>query len=99
MEGYKVVLAHPERYNYFQMKDFEDLQNRGVFLQINWLSIIGYYSLQVQKKTEDLISKNMISFIGTDCHNINHAKLYDKCQSKKAWHELYNSGKLLNNTL
>ena len=99
LEGYKVVLAHPERYNYFQMKDYEDLQNRGVFLQINWLSIIGYYSLQVQKKTEDLISKNMISFIGTDCHNMNHAKLYDKCQSKKAWHELHNSGKLLNNTL
>ena len=24
LEGYKVVLAHPERYNYYQMKDYDD---------------------------------------------------------------------------
>lgn len=99
LAGYKVVLAHPERYNYFQMKDYEDLINRGVFLQINWLSIIGYYSPQIKKKTEELISKEMVSFIGSDCHNMNHAKLYSKCQSKRSWHQLLESGKLLNHKL
>tara|TARA_B110000196_G_C21089034_1_gene636567 strand:- start:559 stop:1296 length:738 start_codon:yes stop_codon:yes gene_type:complete len=99
LEGYKVVLAHPERYHYFQMKDYEDLVNRGVLLQINWLSLIGYYSPQIRSKTEDLIAQNMVSFVGTDCHNMDHAQLYRKCQTKKAWHDLYNSGKLLNTTL
>jgi protein-tyrosine phosphatase len=99
LENYKVVLAHPERYHYFQMKDYEEFVNRGVLLQINWLSLIGYYSPQIQNKTQDLIAQNMVSFLGTDCHNVHHAALYEKCQTKKAWHDLHNSGKLLNSTL
>ena len=99
LEGYKVVLAHPERYNYFDMKDYINLVDRGVFLQVNLLSLIGYYSPIIKRKTEDLISANMISFLGSDCHNIKHAELYKKCQTKKAWHDLYNSGKLLNSSL
>ena len=99
LEGYKVVLAHPERYHYFERKDYEDLVSRGVLLQINWLSLIGYYSPQIKNKTEDLIAQNMVSFVGTDCHNMQHAELYKKCQNKQAWHDLYNSGKLLNSAL
>ena len=99
LEGYKVVLAHPERYAFFTMDDYEELVNREVLLQINWLSIIGYYSPQIEQKTKDLISADMVSFIGSDCHNMNHAELYKKCQTKKAWHDLNNSSKLLNNTL
>jgi len=99
LEGYKVVLAHPERYAFFIMDDYEELVNRGVLLQINWLSIIGYYSPQIEQKTKDLISADIVSFIGSDCHNMNHAELYKKCQTKKGWHDLNNSSKLLNNTL
>lgn len=99
LEGYKSVLAHPERYAFFTMDDYEELVNRGVLLQINWLSIIGYYSPQIEQKTKDLIAADMVSFIGSDCHNMNHAELYKKCQTKKAWHDLNNSSKLLNNTL
>ena len=99
LEGYKVALAHPERYAFFTMDDYEELVNRGVLLQINWLSIIGYYSPQIEQKTKDLIAADMVSFIGSDCHNMNHAELYKKCQTKKAWHDLNNSSKLLNNTL
>jgi tyrosine-protein phosphatase YwqE len=50
LEGYKVALAHPERYSFFTMDDYEELVNRGVLLQINWLSIIGYYSPQIEQK-------------------------------------------------
>jgi len=99
LEGYKVVLAHPERYNYFQLKDYSDLVNRGVMFQINWLSLIGYYSKYVKNKTEILINNNMINFLGTDCHNLNHAELYKKCQLSSIWHNLHNNGQLLNNTL
>ena len=99
LEGYKVVLAHPERYNYYTMKDYEELISRGVILQINLLSLIGYYSKQIKIKTESLINAGMIRFVGTDCHNMNHAELYEKCQTKKAWHDLVNSGQLLNATL
>ena len=99
MEGYKVVLAHPERYGYYNQEDYDNLIIRGVLLQINLLSLIGYYSPQIQQKAKELIAKNQVSFVGTDCHNMNHAELYEKCQTKKAWHDLVNSGKLLNATL
>jgi protein-tyrosine phosphatase len=99
LEGYKVVLAHPERYNYYTIKDYEDFISRGVLLQINFLSLIGYYSPQVKKKTESLINSSMVSLVGTDCHNMNHAELYKKCQTQKAWHDLVDSGKLLNANL
>ncbi len=99
LEGYKVVLAHPERYNYYSLKDYEEFTSRGVLLQINLLSLIGYYSPQIKKKTEALINAGMVSLVGSDCHNMNHAELYEKCQTKKAWHDLVNSEKLLNITL
>ena len=99
LEGYQVVLAHPERYDYFQMKDYKDLVSRGVLLQINFLSLIDYYSSQINKKAQDLIAANMVSFIGTDCHHPQHAELYKGCQTKKYWHDLINSGKLLNSSL
>jgi len=99
LEGYKVVLAHPERYEYYVKKDYEELAARGVLLQINLLSLIGYYSPQIQQKTKELIAENQVSFVGTDCHNMTHAALYEKCQIQKAWHDLVNSGKLLNSTL
>jgi len=99
LEGYKVVLAHPERYNYYTIKDYEEFVSRGVILQINSLSLIGYYSPQVKIKTESLIDAGMVRLIGTDCHNMNQAELYEKCQTQKSWHDLVNSGKLLNATL
>ena len=99
LEGYKVVLAHPERYAYHRIEDYKELKNRGVLLQINLLSLIGYYSPQVQKKTEKLIDENLVSFVGTDCHNMHHAELYEKCYTQKYWHNLVNSETLLNHTL
>jgi protein-tyrosine phosphatase len=99
LEGYKVVLAHPERYGYYKQEDYDNFTSRGVLLQINLLSLIGYYSIPIQKKTEQLIANNQVSFVGTDCHNMMHTELYEKCHTKKGWHDLVNSGMLLNNTL
>ncbi|MEE2954148.1 MAG: CpsB/CapC family capsule biosynthesis tyrosine phosphatase [Bacteroidota bacterium] len=99
IDGYKIVLAHPERYAFLQEKDLEDFQNRGVLLQMNLLSLIGYYSQPIKKQAEWLIDNQMISFVGTDCHNFNQSLLYEKCQKEKSWHNLIDSDMLLNNTL
>jgi tyrosine-protein phosphatase YwqE len=60
------------------------------------LSLIGDYSKEVKLNAELLIKNNLISYVGTDCHNKNHAQLYRKCETMKYWHQLVNSGKLLN---
>ena len=72
-KGYKPVLAHAERYLYYHdsIKDLEELSNNGVLLQLNLLSLSGYYSKSVKKMAIKLIEQKMISFIGSDCHNAN----------------------------
>ena len=99
LEGYVVVLAHPARYQYFDLKDYESLINRGVLFQLNLLSLIGYYSNQIKTNAKLLIDNKFVSFVGTDCHNLNHARLYPKCMISKSWHELVNSGTIINSKL
>jgi protein-tyrosine phosphatase len=72
-KGYKPVLAHAERYLYYHQDfdELEDLYHTGVLLQLNLLSLSAYYSTAAKKIANKLISKNMISFIGSDCHNAN----------------------------
>ena len=69
--GFKPVLAHPERYNYLHrdFKSIEDLIERGVLLQLNILSLAGFYSKQIRKFAEQLVDKRLIHFVGSDCHN------------------------------
>jgi len=99
MEKYKVVLAHPERYHYYNNDDYRELINRGVILQINLLSLIGYYSVEVQNKTEKMIKAGLVNLVGTDCHNMSQAELYERCQVLPSWHELINRKELINHTL
>ncbi len=69
--GYRPVLAHAERYLYFHRQDnlLQELYDSGVFLQLNLLSLSGYYSAEVKKMAARLLNRKMIRFIGSDCHN------------------------------
>ena len=99
LSGYNVVLAHPERYLYYGLKDYERLTSKGVLLQLNLLSITGYYSLEVKKQAEKLINADLVSFVGTDCHNMRHIENLKKCFTNPLWHKLLVSEKILNKTL
>ena len=75
--GITPVMAHPERYVYLY-NDYENLQelhDRGVKFQININSISGYYSKQAKEVTKKLIKDGIISFLGSDCHNIKHLNI------------------------
>lgn len=101
VDGYKVILAHPERYTYW-MKDFskyEDLKNRGVFFQLNAVSLAGYYPNPIKKFAEKFIEKGMIDFLGSDLHNTNYMQALEKCLKERSLAKLISSGKLLNETL
>lgn len=99
LSGYNVVLAHPERYLYYGLQDYERLTSKGVLLQLNLLSITGYYSPEVKKQAEKLINADLVSFVGTDCHNMRHIENLKKCFTNLLWHKLSVSEKLLNKTL
>lgn len=67
-KGYYPVLAHPERYQYMDEKDYVRLKDLGVLFQANYFSLVGGYGSTAQKKLEWLLKKNMIDLMGSDLH-------------------------------
>lgn len=70
--GYKVILAHPERYVTFQ-KDFDliiELFDMGVLLQCNIGSFVDQYGKAARKLAVKLAKKKMIFGVGTDIHHL-----------------------------
>lgn len=99
--GYKPVLAHPERYNFWhsEFETYESIIDKGVLLQLNINSLTGYYSPATKKIAELMIEKNMISMLGTDCHHTGHINLIKQVVYEPHLQKLIESGKLLNNSL
>lgn len=72
--GYKVILAHPERYLSFQ-KDFNkiyELEEIGVYFQSNIESILGSYGKGAIKTVKRLLKEKKISFLASDIHHRKH---------------------------
>lgn len=99
-KGYKVILAHPERYLYLQNNPskIDDLIDRSVLFQVNISSITGYYSKQVQQLANKLIDKKWVHFLGSDCHHIGHVKLLEDARKYRHYKQAL-SLPLLNNSL
>lgn len=101
LKGLQPVLAHPERYayytgNYEQYQRFIDL---GCYLQINILSLFGYYGEPAKKVAENLLKKNMITLIGTDMHHENHLNSLKSLASKKSFYKLFQGIEIKNREL
>ena len=82
--GYKVILAHPERYVSFQ-KDFElveQLYNMGVLLQCNINSINGAYGKRAKKTIKKLAKNKMIFAFGTDIHHCHETEIVTGAKKK-----------------
>lgn len=99
--GYVPVLAHPERYQYFEpgSQIYDQLMDSGVLFQMNLLSIIGYYSPQVKKTAEHLIKEQKVHFIGGDTHNMKHLFLVQEEACRNSLYAEIVKLPLLNNTL
>ena len=79
LKGYKIIIAHPERYTYFKdnYEEARKLYNSGVLFQVNYGSIIGQYGNGSKKLVKKLLKDNMVDFISTDVHKPN-SSLFDK---------------------
>jgi tyrosine-protein phosphatase YwqE len=99
--GYKPILAHPERYSYWHnnFEIYSNLKDKGVFFQLNLNSLTGEYSPLSKKIAEKLIDSEYVEFLGTDTHNLRHIELLKNLFPNKHLNKLVSSGKLLNNTL
>lgn len=99
--GYKPILAHPERYAYWHNNFgvYEELKNREILFQVNILSLVGIYSPNVAMVAEQLINQNMVEWLGTDLHNEYQLNMLKNLQLKQSVAEKISSIEFLNNSL
>jgi len=73
--GYQPVLAHPERYPYYynSIESHQQIRETGCFLQLNTISLTGYYGKNSKQTAEELIDNYCVDFLGTDMHHVRHA--------------------------
>ncbi len=79
-KGYVPVLAHPERYRFYNKNlfYFEKLKDYQCLFQVNALSLVGYYGNSVADCAWLLMNNRLIDFLGTDFHNEQHIRVFKK---------------------
>jgi len=84
-EGYDIILAHPERYPYYDSHSSQlaQFKEQGIYLQANILSLDGFYGEAAQKKAFDYIENGWVEFLGTDMHNVMYAQALRHASANK----------------
>ena len=77
-EGYRPVLAHPERYLYLSMADYRLLKEAGAQFQRNLGTLEGMYGEAVSVRAETLEAEGMYEWVGSDLHNARYAAFLTK---------------------
>lgn len=80
VDGYKPVLAHPERYPYFRGKinALSDFREQGCLLQLNLMSLAGRYGPEARRMAQLLIEQGLIDFVSSDLHHPRDLILLEK---------------------
>ena len=75
--GYRPIIAHPERYMFFHrdLNKFREMRDKGCLLQLNMLSVSGYYGGHIKSVADQLLQKGMYDYCGSDMHHEKHANL------------------------
>ena len=98
--GYRPVLAHPERYVYYDSeKDYRKLKNMGLFFQINMISTQNFYGKKAKKAVEKIINLGMVDFIGSDIHSQKYMDTFLKSLSSNIYLKIVTKNKIKNNSL
>ncbi len=76
--GYKPIIAHPERYSYVKedIQFARELKDMGALFQSNYGSVIGMYGSTAKKTLKKLLKEDLISFLGSDVHTV--GQIYPK---------------------
>tara|TARA_Y100001954_G_C15824517_1_gene611566 strand:+ start:1184 stop:1927 length:744 start_codon:yes stop_codon:yes gene_type:complete len=101
INGYRCILAHPERYIFYEnkLKSFEKLKKIGCQFQLNLLSIIGKYGKSTVELTKHLLKNDMIDFIGSDFHSEIDVNLCDYKRSILNYKEIDRLSKIFENNI
>lgn len=70
-EGYKVIIAHPERYYFFQKEPYllYDLVRLGCVIQVNKGSVLGEFGRTEQRLAYQILESNLAQAVASDAHD------------------------------
>ena len=99
--GYQPVLAHPERYFYFHhnFEEYNKLKDMGFILQVNLLSLTGYYGKNVARAARYLLNEGLAGLVGTDLHHVRHLHALQDAENRKLFHKYVQDAVMKNNGL
>lgn len=99
--GYVPIIAHFERYVYWHgsVEKAKEMRQLGAKIQLNINSLTGHYGPDVKKQGERLIDHQLLDFIATDCHRIQHLLLMENKADLAYLHKAIKTNMLLNNSL
>lgn len=67
VEGYQIVIAHVERYNYSNYKLIKEWKEKGALIQVNASSFYG--ERKIKNLVNKLLKDNLIDYIASDVHS------------------------------
>lgn len=97
-KGYRPIIAHPERYGYFEneLDNYQPLRDYGCAFQVNMLSLTGYYGSTVQRTAEKLLKAGWVDYLGTDLHHRAHLEELQMALESPAFNRMLGRRRFLN---
>ncbi len=103
LKNFTPILAHPERFHYYAYKKqrFQQLHDAGTLFQVNIMSFAGYFGNTARNNAEWLLQNNLIDFLGSDIHNMEHVQVINDYIKTKDYRKIASklNGRILNDTL
>ena len=76
--GLVPILPHPERYFYLLHDELMRYLDAGAVIQCNYGSLAGLYGLEAQHRAQKLVDEGVVTFYGTDMHNLKYVEIIGK---------------------
>lgn len=89
VNGYEVIIAHVERYEWMTYDKVVALRNEGAKIQINSNSYLGLESWHEKRFTRKLLKNSLVDYVASDTHSFRPSTL-DKSYQKIKNPDLFN---------
>ncbi len=89
VNGYEVIIAHIERYEWMTFDKAVALHQEGALIQVNSNSYLGLTSWKEKRFVKKLLRKGLVDFVASDTHSFRPSTL-DKSYKKIKNPDLFN---------
>ena len=89
INGYEVIIAHVERYEWMTLEKVKDLKKEGALIQINSNSYLGLTTWKEKRFTKKLLKLGLVDYVASDTHSFRPSTL-DKSFKKIKNPDLFN---------